>query len=136
MSTDFPIPADVPLTKPYWSALERGDLTFQRCDHCRHAWLPPRSECPNCLSPEFSWAKASGRAKLISWVVYYRSMHPAFADRIPYTVAIVELLEGPRMITNVVDAGDPEALVLNQPLQLKIEAEPGVSVARFTPIKA
>jgi uncharacterized OB-fold protein len=128
MTAEFPQPELDAVSEPYWKALQAGRLTFQRCRRCAHAWLPPRSECPNCLEPDPSWETASGRARLISWVVYHQAFHPAFADRLPYTVAVVELL------TNIVNVGDPERLVLEQPLQLTLQREGAWSIPRFSPV--
>lgn len=129
----FPRPDINSVNRPYWDGLAAGSLTFPRCDDCGHNWLPARSECPNCLSPRCSWEKASGRAKLVSWVVYHRPFHPAFADRVPYNVAVVELEEGPRMISNIVDCDDMSELQIDMPLSLRIEDEHGVAVPRFRP---
>ncbi|MDE1949452.1 MAG: OB-fold domain-containing protein, partial [Burkholderiales bacterium] len=74
---------------------------------------------------------AAGGATLVSWVVYRHAYHPAFAQRLPYTVAVVRLDEGPRMISNVI--GDAAGLKIDQRLKLVIEAEGAVSVARFAP---
>lgn len=131
-SAAFPTPEDNPLTAPFWSALDQGRLTFQRCQACGNAWLPARSECPGCLAGEPLWVDASGDATLISWVVYHTALHPAFADRLPYTVAVVELVEGPRMLSNIISS-DPEGLRIDQPLTLRIEQEVGVCVPRFAP---
>ena len=92
--TDFPTPRVDVLNAPYWDALRQGFLAYQNCSECDHAWLPARSECPNCLSPDHQWQRASGRARLISWIVYHRPFNSAFNDRIPYNVAVVELEEG------------------------------------------
>jgi uncharacterized protein len=132
--TAFPTPSGDPIAEPFWAALDEGLLKFQRCSDCGHRWLPPRSECQNCLSPRTSWERASGDATLISWVVYHHAYHPAFAARLPYTVAIVQLAEGPRMVTNIVGSDDPESLRIDQALRLRIEREEGVSVPRFVPI--
>lgn len=129
----FPLPQPDAVSAPYWQALSEGRLTFQRCARCCGAWLPPRTECPHCLSADWAWERASGRGKLVSWVVYHVPYHPAFADRIPYTVAVVALEEGPRMISNLIGAGDPEALRIDQDLMLAIEQEHGMAVARFRP---
>jgi uncharacterized protein len=119
------------LNTPYWDSLAKGVLSFQRCDACGHAWLPARSECPNCLVDGWQWVPAAGGAKLISWVVYHLAYHPAFANRLPYNVAVVELDEGPRMISNVVTGGSPAVLHIDQRLRLTIEDEGGTSVPRF-----
>lgn len=129
---DLAPPSDS-LSDAFWQALKEGRLTFQRC-RCGNAWLPPRSECPKCLNADWTWETASGRAKLISWVVYHRAFHDAFANRLPYTVAVVELAEGPRMTSNIVGVDDPEALRIDQPLRLVIEPDFGLAVPRFTPL--
>lgn len=131
MAAEVPLPQVTPLTEPYWSGLKAGELRFQRCGNCRNAWLPAREECPRCLSDVVTWETSAGRARLISWVVYHSAVHPAFADRLPYNVAVVELDEGPRLISNINAA--EERLAIELPLTLSIEPESGVNVARFTP---
>ena len=128
-----PAPERDALNTPYWDSLAQGKLSFQRCQACGHAWLPARSECPGCLEENWKWEPASGGAKLISWVVYHIAYHPAFANRLPYNVAVVELDEGPRLISNVVGIDDAENLKIDQRLRLAIEDEAGTAVARFTP---
>ena len=128
-----PLPVRDALNAPYWDALDEGRHVFQRCFSCDNAWLPPRHECPRCLHDAWAWELASGSARLVSWVVYHIAFHPAFKDRLPYTVAIVELDEGPRMITNIVDVDDPESLVIDQPLDLVFEREGGVAIPCYRP---
>ena len=123
-----------PLNTPYWQSLANGRLSYQRCRSCGHAWLPARSQCPSCLQADWEWTPASGKARLISWVVYHHAYHESFAARLPYTVAVVELDEGPRMTSNVVGVGDPERLKTDQRLCLKIESEGSTCVPRFTPV--
>jgi len=60
----FPLPEETPLSQPYWHALRQGRLTFQRCRKCRHAWLPPRAECPECLAAE--WGRSGVRVNAVS----------------------------------------------------------------------
>jgi hypothetical protein len=127
----FPAPQVSELSAPYWRALAEGHLTFQRCGACGNAWLPPRSECPRCLSAHPGWETASGDARLVSWVVYHHAYHDWFAARLPYNVAVVELAEGPRLISNV--AAAPERLRIDMKLKLAIEREAGWALARFTP---
>lgn len=125
------LPDAGPLLVAHRDALAAGRLTFQRCAACQNAWLPPRDACPRCLSPEWAWEDASGSGRLVSWVVYHRAYHPAFADRVPYNVALVELDEGPRLITNVVDVEGTEGLTLDGPVQFTQDREGEVPVARF-----
>ena len=128
---DYPLPQVTALTKPYWDALDQGHLVFQRCSACAHAWLPARQECPKCLGPDVGWEKAGGGGKVVSWVVYHSAYHDAFKDRLPYVVAIVELDEGPRLISNFI--GPRELLRGDMPVALAIEREQGFALARFAP---
>jgi len=134
-AVEFPLPQRDAENGPYWDALAAGRHTFQRCRFCANAWLPPRRECPRCLRDDWRWEDAGGDARLISWVVYHTAFHPAFKDRLPYTVAVVELTEGPRLISNIVGA-DPESLRIDQPLRLAIEREGNVAVPRYRPAEA
>ncbi len=127
--SEIPLPEVTPLTEPYWTGLAGGELRHQRCGSCGNAWLPAREECPGCLTDDWTWQPSAGRGRLISWVVYHTAPHASFAHRVPYNVAIVELDEGPRLITNILAAdGD---LAIERPVVLQIEQESGFSVPRF-----
>jgi uncharacterized OB-fold protein len=128
--TDTPTPRLEGLRAAYTTALESGSLSFQRCRACGNAWLPPREECPRCLEPDSDWEQASGSGKLVSWCVYHRTPLPEFTDRVPYTVYIVELTEGPRLISGPA-TGDPGEPGIEKPLELVIEHEGETPVARF-----
>lgn len=121
---------ETPLTAPYWAALRAGRLDFQRCRACGNAWLPPREECPRCLAAGWAWETASGRGRVISWVVYHLPPNEAFAPRVPYNVAVVELDEGPRLITNLLDS-DGRQPRIEAPVELRVEEEGGLAMARF-----
>lgn len=127
----FPAPEPSELSARYWRALGEGKLTFQRCDSCANAWLPPRSECPQCLAADWRWETASGAAKLISWVVYHHGYHPFYAARLPYNVAVVELAEGPRLMSNILET--ERGLKIDMPLRLVIQREGDTALARFRP---
>jgi uncharacterized protein len=125
---DFPLPVPDAMTEPYWRALDQGHIVFQRCQ-CAHAWLPARKFCPQCLGDNWQWTRAAGKGRLLSWVVYHTAYHPAFAERLPYNVALVELDEGPRLITNMVDPSG--SLRADARVQLCVQREQGVALARF-----
>ncbi len=123
-----------PDAKRAYHAMRDGKLTYQRCRECTYGWLPERSECPHCLSGEIDRLEASGSAKLVSWVVYHRAFVPEFAAMIPYTVGLVELAEGPRLISNIIGVDDPERLVIDQPLRLSVAQQHSAQVPLFTPV--
>ncbi|MHB1809540.1 MAG: Zn-ribbon domain-containing OB-fold protein [Solirubrobacteraceae bacterium] len=126
---DLPEPS--PLLAEHRRALGEGRLVFQRCRKCGNAWLPPRERCPRCLADSWDWEQSAGRARVVSWVVYRRAYHPAFADRVPYNVIVAGLDEGPRLISNVVGIEAGDGLFLDAPLLLAPEREGEVPVARF-----
>jgi uncharacterized OB-fold protein len=130
IASPLPLPLRDAVSAPYWDALEAGQHVFQRCLRCSNAWLPPRRECPRCLRADWTWETAGGAARLISWVVYHTAFHPAF-KALPYTVAVVELAEGPRLISNIIGDADPETLRIDQPLRLVIGHESGLAVPLY-----
>lgn len=125
---DFPAPEITELNRPYWEALRQGHLVFQRCD-CGNAWLPARRECPACLRPTARWERASGDGTLLSWVVYHTAYHPAFASRLPYHVALVQLAEGPCLLSSIVDGH--QDLSGNEHVRLQVEWEGDTPLPRF-----
>lgn len=130
MTDTAPQPDITPVNKPWWDHLAAGKLTFQRCG-CGHKWLPPRVECPTCLKADSQWEIASGEATLVSWVVFHTAYHPAFANRLPYNVAVVQLAEGPRLVTNIVDAPDGKGLSIGMKLRLALQKEGETVIPRF-----
>ena len=99
----FDIPTPDPETQGFWDAARERRLLIQRCNSCGEAYFYPRPFCPKCWSEDVEWAEASGRATLYTWSVVHRNDLPPFGDRVPYVAAVVDLAEGPRMMTNVVD---------------------------------
>jgi len=97
-----PIPIPSAEAQPYWDGLRDGKLLMPRCDGCGKYWFPPALLCPHCNATKWTWTSASGRGRIFSFVVYHRVYHPGFADEVPYAVAVIELDEGPRMISNVI----------------------------------
>lgn len=87
----------------FWSATKRRELVLPWCTSCEKAFWYPRPVCPRCLRPDIDWRQASGRGAVYAVSVMHRPAHPGMAGRVPYAVALVDLDEGIRMLTNVVD---------------------------------
>ena len=108
---------------PYWAAARRRELRFQRCTRCK-AWRhPPGPMCPACLSFESEWAPASGRARLLSWVVIHPPVLPVWKERVPFAAVLVECEEGVRTIGGVVGAS-PDALRMDMPMVVEFAPSP------------
>lgn len=129
----LPLPVPTPETQHFWDGAKAGELRLQRCDDCGDAYFPPRPFCPACSSRSVSVFKASGNATLYSYVINHRN-HPAFDG--PYSIAVVELEEGPRMMTNIVGVEQtPEALQLDMPLEVTFEEmSEAISLPYFQPV--
>ncbi len=112
-------PKPTPETKHFWDGTRTGELRLQRCDACGKAYFPPRPFCPACASREVSVFAASGRGVLWSYVIHHRNV-PGFTP--PYAIAVVQLDEGPRLMSNIVECPQtPEALRLDMKLEVAFQ---------------
>ena len=115
------LPTPTPETQHFWDGARNGDLLLQRCDDCSDAYFPPRPFCPKCGSRKVSVFKSSGKGFLLSYVINTR---PQPISETPYAIAVVELDEGPRMMTNIVECEQtPEALPLDMKLEVTFEQQ-------------
>jgi hypothetical protein len=99
----FDLPSPDAETQPWWDAARDGRLLIKRCRSCGKAHFYPRPFCPRCWSDDVEWEDASGRATLYTFSIVRRNDLPPFGERVPYVAAAVDLEEGPRMLTNIVD---------------------------------
>ncbi|KUI42179.1 DNA-binding protein [Mycobacterium sp. IS-1590] len=101
MSEGFPVPRPSAVSAPFWAATEKHRLVMQRCDACRRLVWYPRHVCPHCGGLALQWEQLSGQGVVHAVSVHHRGAHPAFADRVPYSVVLVDLAEGARIMSNV-----------------------------------
>lgn len=119
-NTDHQVPAPIVMwdNMGFWEGINKHELVFQRCKQCG-TWLhPPRPACPSCRSFEREWTRSSGKGTVYSWVTYLESPHPAF--KAPFSVVLVELEEGVRLISNMVDVA-PEEISIGMPVEVVFE---------------
>ena len=125
------VPAATPETRPYWDAAQESRLEIPRCDDCEAAFFYPRTSCPTCGGTNLSWVTCSGRSTLYSYVISHR---PAPGYSGPTVIAVVELEEGPRMMTNIVGVEPiPANLSLDMPLEVRFEQRGDMSLPVFAP---
>ena len=130
----FPDVTD-PATAPFWKGTRDGKVVVQACTKCGYLRWPPGPLCNECLSPDTEWKEISPTGTLWSYAVYHRAMNPRFKDQIPYTVALVELDDGPRMYGRLV--GDTADVKVGLPVRAVLqEIEPGVTVVNWEIAKA
>jgi uncharacterized OB-fold protein len=97
----FDLPSPDPETQPFWDACREGRFLVRHCNACGRDYFYPRPFCPTCWSDDVEWKEASGRGTLYTYSIVHVNDLPPFNQRVPYVAAIVELDEGPRVMTNV-----------------------------------
>lgn len=130
-----PLPTPDSDSQAYWQGLKDGQLLLQHCTACGHVQFYQQAICRHCGSESIEHRAASGRGTVHSFSVVHRAPGPAFKQDTPYAVLLVELAEGPRMISSLVDA-DPMALQFDMPVELVCEAvNDQVVLPRFRPLR-
>ena len=119
-------------TQPYWDAAAEHRLVVQRCAECGRWIWQPRPLCASCGALDPPWHTVSGNGVVASWTVVHPPVLPAWADDVPFTVLLVELAEGVRMVGRLVDA-HPDAVTMGAPVTLRWREEAGVALPAWTP---
>lgn len=115
------VPAPTPETEPYWAGALAGELRLQQCMSCGKHYFYPRPFCRYCQSANVRWQRVSGAGRLISYVINYRPLPPADPAE-PQVIALVQLDEGPRLLTNIVGtAPEPASLPLDARVMVDFE---------------
>jgi uncharacterized OB-fold protein len=122
-----------PLTQPYWDGARRRQLLVQRCSACAHVWHPPLPRCPECHSADVEWTPVSGKGRVYTFTVVYHATHAAMADKVPYISALIELEEGPRVLTNLRNCSE-DTIWIGMPVSLIFEQlTPEITLPQFEP---
>jgi uncharacterized OB-fold protein len=126
-----PLPQVSPEMAPFFEAAHRHQLVVQRCAGCGALRFPARSICSTCLSRESTWVPVSGRGTVFSFAIMHQAVHPGFAAEAPYAVVVVELDEGPRLLSNLVDCPTADVRV-GMPVEVVFDAlTPEVTLPKF-----
>ena len=128
------LPAATPLTQPYWDGVREHKLLFQRCRRCGERWHPPMPRCPACQAADYDWLESTGLGSVYTWTVVEHPTHPAFQDKVPYVVAVVELDEGPRIVANIVDC---EPYAVSGSMRVRVtyqDVTESVTLPQFVPL--
>jgi len=135
MSYKKPLPQPNPDTKPFWDGCRKHELRFQKCRNCSHVRWPPSIICPMCYTQDTEWIRAGGRGKIYTFVVYHQAFHKAFENDLPYVTAIIELEEGPRLLSNIVGCR-PQDVRCGMPVEVTWEdINEEFSLPKFKPIR-
>lgn len=126
-----PLPEPTELSRPFFEGARRGALMIQRCAECGTFQLPGRFACDECLAPNPEWVEASGHATVFTYTIVHQKYHPAF--EVPYNVVVVELEEGPRLVSSLVGVEDAD-IRAGMEVEVLFEAiNEEISLPRFRP---
>jgi uncharacterized OB-fold protein len=131
-----PLPAITPQSRPFWDAAKEGRLLLPRCDHCGafHTYFEPW--CNQCGGEGTHWEELSGRGRIWANCRFHRLYFTGFEASLPYNVAIVELDEGPRMVTNIVGLREDtlDEMPIGMPVRVAFDAVTDeVTLVKFAP---
>jgi uncharacterized OB-fold protein len=130
-----PLPVIDEEMRPWWEALQRHELYVQKCRDCGDLRYHPRAQCTNCLSPRTEWVRCSGRGQVYTFTATYQNQGAGFRESLPYIMAWVELEEGVKMLTNLVECR-PEEAKIGMPVEVVYEdVTPQVTLAKFRPAR-
>ena len=127
-----PLPRITAETRPYWEGCAAGELRYQWCAACRRAQFYPRVACARCGGRALEWRRSAGRGVVHAVTVVHRAPSAAFRADVPYTIALVDLDEGFRMMANVVGTA-PETVAIGDRVRLVFERRGELALPQFTP---
>lgn len=132
MSGNLPAPVVNADSAPYWQGARDNKLLLQRCSDCGTLRFFPRYLCTECGSDNTGWVEATGRGTVHSFTVVHRAAFPEFQERTPYVVALIDLEEGPRMMSNIVGA-DALEVAIDDAVTVEFEdrGDDGAKVPQF-----
>ncbi len=133
-----PLPTPDPLTKPYWDSVKAHAMQIQQCASCHKFIFYPRAVCPHCGSRDLQWTPVSGRGKIYGFTINM-GRHPstaAFANDVPYVIAVVELEEGARLMTNIVGiAPSPDKIKVGMDVVVQYDdVSDAITLPKFRPV--
>jgi enoyl-CoA hydratase/carnithine racemase/uncharacterized OB-fold protein len=133
METQRPVPVMQSWTKEFWKATKQGKLLVQHCDDCQANIFFPKKVCPECWSENLGWIESSGKATVYTFTTMLDMVEPKFMGDLPYVIAMVDLDEGIRMTTRIVNC-KPEDVTIGMDVEVVFEeVSPDCSLPMFHP---
>lgn len=134
MPIDTPLPKINADNRFFWEGCTKHELRFQQCSDCGHVRWPPSDRCPRCLATGTSGLISKGIGRVYTFAVYHTAFHPGFKADLPYTVAVVALDEGPRLLSNIVGCA-PDSVTCDMPVEVVWEdVDEEIALPKFRPL--
>jgi uncharacterized OB-fold protein len=115
-----PLPQPNEDTRPFWDYCRKHELRMQKCRQCGFIRFPAGMVCTRCHSTEADWVKLSGKGKVYTFNVVHYPYHKGFADDMPYVTAVIDLEEGPSVLSNIIGC-KPEQVAIDMPVEVVFE---------------
>ena len=128
-----PGPLPTAFSRPFWEAAKAGRFVLQRCEGCSQWVFYPRSHCPHCWSTRLVWHDASGRGTVKTFSIVHKPGHSAWNAVAPYALGLIQLAEGPTMLSTLVEV-DPGALRVGMPVQVRFVHVGDYDMPMFAPV--
>ena len=131
-----PLPVIQPHSQAFWDATPQGKFLIQHCKDCDSNIFYPRRDCPECWSNNLDWIEASGKGEVFSFSVTYEGVEPKFVPDLPIILAWVDLPEGPRVNTNIINC-EPEDVSIGMPVEVVfVKVTDEITIPYFQPIQS
>lgn len=114
----------------FWEECNKGNLVIQFCEDCNKHIYYPRIVCPNCMSRNIKWVKSSGKGKIYTYTIARRPAGPSFSEKVPYVIALVELEEGVRILSNIINC-DVDKVSCELPVEVVFEKVGNIHLPMF-----
>ena len=119
-------------TREFWAATKDKEFRYQQCGNCDTLIFYPRRHCTSCTSGKLEWKVSAGQGTVYTYSIVRQSYHPFFRNLVPYTVAWIDLDEGPRILSNVIGI-EPDAVTVGQRVQIDWEEHDDLNIPLFKP---
>jgi uncharacterized OB-fold protein len=129
-----PVPEVQPWSQKFWEGTKQGKLLIQVCKECNSKIFYPRKYCPECWSGTLDWIEAGGKGTIFTFSTAFSMVEPRFMDELPYTLAYVDLDEGIRMMTRIVDC-DPKEIQIGMKVEVTWFKRGDFNLPYFRPVK-
>ncbi len=128
----LPVPDIDGVNRPYFEGTAKGELRVRICNGCGKLFRFAHAWCPECWSQDLGFLAASGRGRVETFTVVHQAPYPSFEDRIPYVIGLVELEEGVRIMSNIVDC-EADEVEIGMALTVTYEERGEVMIPMFRP---
>ena len=130
-----PLPETQPFSEAFWEGTKARKLLVQHCNDCNAHIFYPRRDCPECWSQNLGWVESSGIATIYAYSITYEGVEQVFVEDLPIVLAWVDLPEGIRMQTNIIDC-DPDSVEIGMQVQVAYkDVTDKITLPYFTPVK-